>query len=145
MPELSSADHFSSSPVLEIPRDYNAAHDLIARNLESGRQDQVAFIDDSQSITYGELARRVDRFASGLLASGVEPEDRIMLCMLDTIDWPTVFLGAIKAGVVPVCVNTHADAGRLRLHAAGLPRQGAVRFARTVSGVRRPAQCRYRR
>lgn len=106
MPELSSADHFRSLPVLEIPRSFNAAHDLIARNLESGRQDHIAFIDDYESITYRELARRVDRFASGLLASGVEPEDRIMLCMLDTIDWPTVFLGAIKAGVVPVCVNT---------------------------------------
>ncbi|MEO6271473.1 MAG: AMP-binding protein, partial [Lautropia sp.] len=106
MPELSSADHFSSLPVLEIPRNFNAAHDLIARNLEAGRQDHIAFIDDYESITYREFARRVDRFASGLLASGVEPEDRILVCMLDTIDWPIVFLGAIKAGVVPVCVNT---------------------------------------
>jgi anti-anti-sigma factor len=29
-----------------------------------------------------------------------------MICMLDTIDWPVAFLGAIKAGVVPVAVNT---------------------------------------
>ena len=50
---------------------------------------QVAFIDDRQSITYGELARRVNRFASGLRSIGVEREDRILLCMLDTIDWPT--------------------------------------------------------
>ena len=106
MPELSSAEHFSASPELKIPRNYNAAYDLIERNLAAGRQDHVAFVDDHQSITHGALAKRVNRFASGLLTSGVEPEDRILLCMLDTIDWPTVFLGAIKAGVVPVCVNT---------------------------------------
>jgi benzoate-CoA ligase len=29
-----------------------------------------------------------------------------MLALLDTIDWPTAFLGAIKAGVIPVPVNT---------------------------------------
>ena len=33
-------------------------------------------------------------------------EQRVLLCMLDTIDWPTAFLGCIKAGVVPVAVNT---------------------------------------
>ena len=29
-----------------------------------------------------------------------------MLAMLDTVDWPTAFLGAIRAGVVPVAANT---------------------------------------
>ena len=33
-------------------------------------------------------------------------EGRILLCLHDTIDFPTAFLGAIKAGVVPVAVNT---------------------------------------
>src|SRR5690606_5033832 len=106
MPELSSSQHFGSLPEVKIPRSYNAAHDLIERNLEAGRGDQVAFIDDRSAITYGELAKRVNRFASGLRSIGIEREDRILLCMLDTIDWPTVFLGAIKAGVIPVCVNT---------------------------------------
>ncbi len=106
MPDLSSAEHFGAAPQLTIPRNYNAAHDLIERNLLAGRADQPAFIDDRHSLTYGELARRVNRFASGLRSIGVEREDRILVCLLDTIDWPTVFLGAIKAGVVPVCVNT---------------------------------------
>lgn len=106
MPELSSAEHFGATPELTIPRSYNAAYDLIERNLAAGRGDEIAFIDDLDSITYAELARRVNRFASGLRSIGVEREDRILLCLLDTIDWPTAFLGAIKAGVIPVCVNT---------------------------------------
>src|SRR3546814_7321891 len=33
-------------------------------------------------------------------------EERILLLMHDTIDWPVAFLGALHAGVVPVAANT---------------------------------------
>ena len=106
MVELSSADHSASPPRVTIPRSYNAAHDLLERNLQAGRGDRLAFIDDQGSYSYAELARRVNRFASSLAGLGLRAEDRVLLCMLDTIDWPVAFLGAIKAGVVPVAVNT---------------------------------------
>ena len=95
-----------SPPVIEITTQYNAAHDLLERNLRAGRADRLAFIDDRQAITHAELARRVNRFASGLSSIGIGLEDRVMICMLDSIDWVVAFLGSIKAGVVPVCVNT---------------------------------------
>jgi benzoate-CoA ligase len=85
---------------------YNAAVDLIDRNLREGVASKLAFIDDQGSITYSALSERVNRCANALRAMGLQHEDRIMIAMLDSIDWPTVFLGAIKAGIVPVCVNT---------------------------------------
>jgi len=85
-------------------RGYNAAEDLLGRN--SGRPEKIAYIDDAGACTYGELARRVHRFASALQRLGVQPEQRILIAMLDAIDWPVAFLGAIKAGVVPVAANT---------------------------------------
>ena len=91
---------------LTIPREYNAAADLVGRNLQAGRAGKVAYIDDEGSCTFGELARRVDRFASALVRHGVQPESRVLIAMLDTIDWPVAFLGAIKAGAVPVAANT---------------------------------------
>ena len=91
---------------LTIPREYNAAADLVGRNLQAGRGGKVAYIDDEGSYTFAELARRVDRFASALVRHGVQPESRVMIAMLDTIDWPVAFLGAIKAGAVPVAANT---------------------------------------
>ncbi|MEO5699474.1 MAG: benzoate-CoA ligase family protein [Casimicrobiaceae bacterium] len=106
MPQLSQADHRVSPPRIEIPRDYNAAHDLLQRNLHAGRGGKVAFVDDAGSITYEALDRRVNRCANALMALDIRPEERVLVCMLDGIDWPTVFLGAIKAGVVPVAVNT---------------------------------------
>jgi len=89
-----------------IPRDYNFAADILKRNLDAGRGDRAAFIDHRGSYTYAELAERVERFAHALRALGVRREERILICLLDTIDWPTAFLGAIKAGVVAVPVNT---------------------------------------
>jgi len=85
---------------------YNAAYDLIERNLKAGRGAKVAFHDDAGSVTYAQLAERVNRFGSGLLAMGLRMEDRVLLALHDTIDFPTAFLGAIKAGIIPVAVNT---------------------------------------
>jgi benzoate-CoA ligase len=91
---------------MEIPREYNAATDLIGRNLVPGRAAKVAYIDDAGSCTYAELAERVDRAANALRELGVQREERIAIAMLDSTDWVAVFLGAIKAGVVPVALNT---------------------------------------
>ena len=89
-----------------IPRDYNFAADILKRNLDAGRGNKIAFIDANGQYTYADLADRVDRFGHVLRALGIRREERILMCLLDTIDWPTAFLGAIKAGVVAVPVNT---------------------------------------
>jgi benzoate-CoA ligase len=106
VPSRSSADHTVSPPSVKIPRDYNAAYDLIERNLAAGRAARIAYVDDSGQYTFGQLAERVNRFGSGLRAMGLEMEHRVLLALTDTIDFPTAFLGAIKAGIVPIAVNT---------------------------------------
>lgn len=104
--QASSADHSASPPLVTIPRDYNAAHDLLARN--ASRTGKVAFIDalSGEQLTYGELTEQSHRFANALRAHGFAPESRVLLAMLDTPQWPVVFLGCILAGVVPVAANT---------------------------------------
>ena len=89
-----------------IPRDYNFAADILKRNLDAGRGDKAAYIDHRGSYTYAALAARVERFGHVLRALDIRREERVLMCLLDTIDWPTAFLGAIKAGVVAVPVNT---------------------------------------
>jgi benzoate-CoA ligase len=91
---------------MELPREYNAAVDLVGRNLAAGRGAKTAFIDDAGRCTYAELAERVDRAANALRSIGIRREERIAIAMLDTIEWPVLFLGAIKAGIVPVALNT---------------------------------------
>src|SRR4030095_17030653 len=86
-------------------QNYNAAVDLIERNL-AARPDKIAYIDDSGRYSFAELAERVNRCANALTGLGVPVEARVMVCLTDTIDFPSTFLGAIKAGLVPVAVNT---------------------------------------
>ena len=93
-------------PGSPFPYPYNAAADLIERNLAAGRGQKIAVYDDLGSYTYAELATRVNRFAGALTQLGICMEQRILLCLQDSIDFPTAFLGAIKAGIVPVAVNT---------------------------------------
>jgi benzoate-CoA ligase len=86
-------------------QNYNAAVDLIERNL-AARPDKIAYIDEHGRYSFAELAERVNRCANAFTGLGLSIEARVMLCLTDTIDFPSTFLGAIKAGLVPVAVNT---------------------------------------
>jgi len=103
---MSAGQPSTAQAVGTIPRDYNFAADILKRNLDAGRGGRAAFVDANGQHSYAELAERVERFGHVLRSLGVRREERILICMLDTIDWPTAFLGAIKAGVVAVPVNT---------------------------------------
>src|SRR5215210_6382708 len=85
---------------------YNAAVAFVDRHLTEGRAEKVAFRDPRRSLTYGELQDRASRVGPALAGLGVAPEHRVVMLMLDTVDFPVVFWGAIRAGVIPVPLNT---------------------------------------
>ncbi len=74
--------------------------------LNRGRGDKLAYIDDRGSMTFAELEDRGRRLAAALGAAGVRREERVLLLMHDCNAWPVAFLGAMYAGIVPVAVNT---------------------------------------
>jgi len=98
-----------------IPRLYNFAEDVLTRNLKAGRAGKTAYIDSRGSWTYGQLAERVARFGNLLRGLGIQREQRILICLPDTIDWPTSFLGGVKAGVVAIPVNTLLSEAEYRI------------------------------
>jgi benzoate-CoA ligase len=83
---------------------FNFAQHLLALNAR--RPARTAYIDDTGTLSYGELAVQVRRMAAALQSLGLQREDRVLLLMHDSIDWPVSFLGAMYAGIVPVAVNT---------------------------------------
>jgi benzoate-CoA ligase family protein len=91
---------------IEYPREYNAAIEFIDRHVAQGRGERVAVIDCNGATTYASLAERVNRAGNALLTLGLPPESRVLMCMLDSVDFVAVFWGAIKAGLIPVPVNT---------------------------------------
>jgi 4-hydroxybenzoate-CoA ligase len=95
-------------------RDYNAAVDFVDRNVAEGRGDKTAFIDPSRNLTYGELRDAVARTGPMLARMGIERENRVALVLLDTVDFPILFWGAIRAGIIPVLLNTRLTVDQYR-------------------------------
>jgi 4-hydroxybenzoate-CoA ligase len=85
---------------------HNATSELLDRNIEAGRGDKIAFIDPDRSLTYSALYDESCRLANLLVRLDVRREERVALILYDTVDFPVVFLGAIRAGIVPVPLNT---------------------------------------
>jgi benzoate-CoA ligase len=99
-------DRSARPAAIRIPRDFNAAHDLIERNLAAGRAEKTAIRDQTGAHSYGDLAARVNRAGNALRALGLGMEQRVLMIILDSMDFAAVFLGAVKAGGVAVPANT---------------------------------------
>ena len=87
-------------------RPYNAVSDFVDANVDRGWGDKIAFTDPTRDLTYGALEAATCQFARGLHALGLRPESRIVLLLLDTVDFPIAFWGAVRAGIVPIPLNT---------------------------------------
>jgi 4-hydroxybenzoate-CoA ligase len=85
---------------------YNAVTDLVDAHLGAGRAAKPAFVDPERTLSYGDLAAETRRMGNLLTRLGLTREDRVAMILLDTVDWPIVFLGAIRAGIVPIPLNT---------------------------------------
>lgn len=84
----------------------NAVSYFLDRHLAEGAGDRLAFRDPWHTLTYDGLATATRRFAGALHRAGITRERRIILLLEDSIDFPVAFWGAIRAGVIPVPVNT---------------------------------------
>jgi 4-hydroxybenzoate-CoA ligase len=85
---------------------YNAVTYLLDRNIDAGRSAKLAYTDGARDLSYGALLSQSSRLANLLRSLGVRREERVAMIMLDTVDFPVVFLGALRAGIVPVPLNT---------------------------------------
>ncbi|HZD65996.1 MAG TPA: benzoate-CoA ligase family protein, partial [Acidimicrobiales bacterium] len=88
------------------PEVFNAATWLVDRHLDAGRGDRVALRSEDRCLTYAELARSVATAGAGLAALGVQPEQRVLVAMVDGPEWVATFLGGLRIGAVPVPVST---------------------------------------
>lgn len=87
----------------------NAALYFVDRHLAEGRGDKTAFREAAgarRSQTYAELAARSDLVAGAFRRADIRAEERVACIVLDQIEYPEIFWGGLKAGVVPVALNT---------------------------------------
>ena len=86
---------------------FNVAVPFIDRHLAEGRGDKVATRQvDGGEVTYGQLAENVNRAGNVLKDLGISSGERVLMMIKDCPEFIYLFWGAIKAGVVPVPINT---------------------------------------
>lgn len=89
----------------DLPEQYNASS-ILFNNLSCGNGDKVALRCPSGTVTYSELCTSAAKAADALISLGLKPSERIILLLDDTPLYPAFLFGAIRAGFVPVLINT---------------------------------------
>jgi benzoate-CoA ligase family protein len=101
-----NADRVLSAASLGVPDTFNATTHFVDRNVAAGRGSHVAIECGDQRITYDEVLRNVNRCGSALRRLGVQPEERVLILLVDGPEFVYSFFGAIKIGAVPIPLNT---------------------------------------
>lgn len=75
--------------------------------------DKIGARDSTRSLTYTQWNERASKLASGLLASGLEPGDRVGILATNCIEWLEIYVGLARAGLVAVPVNFRLQAAEV--------------------------------
>ena len=97
---------FGSDDQVRLPDRFNVAVPFIDRHVGEGRGAKAAIRTTQEIVTYAQLAERVNRAGNALLGLGLKPGDRVLMIVKDCPAFFYLFWGAIKAGIVPVPLNT---------------------------------------
>jgi benzoate-CoA ligase family protein len=88
-----------------IPEKYNASR-ILFDNLRRGRGERIALIGPAGTRSYAELCAEASRWGHGFQSLGLKRGDRILMFLDDTPAYPAAFFGAVRAGLVPLLINT---------------------------------------
>ncbi|CAN0482880.1 unnamed protein product, partial [Laminaria digitata] len=105
-PNTVRIDRSGAAPVFIFADSFNVAVHMIDRHIDEGRSGKAAFITERETIDYGQLAERVNRCGNALLDAGIPVGGRVLMIVKDCPEFVYLYYGAIKAGIVPVPINT---------------------------------------
>ena len=92
-------------PAVEVPRDLNLAVHYVDGAVAAGHGERLAYLYEGESLSYAELARRVNRVGNALAGLGVEMEQRVAILLPNRPEFATSFYGAAKIGAVPAPIS----------------------------------------
>jgi benzoate-CoA ligase len=88
-----------------VPEFFNAAEMLLGRHAGTATDDKPAILVDGSAVSYRELRDLVRRTSRGLRDLGLRTGDRILLFGTDSLEYIAIWLGAVRAGIVPAAVS----------------------------------------
>ena len=100
-----------------IPSVYNASR-ILFDNLARGNRDRIALTGPLGVVTYAELCAEASRWGHALISLGLKRGDRVLMFLDDTPAYPAAFFGAVRAGFVPLLINTLTPPDLLQFYLA---------------------------
>src|SRR3954462_963495 len=100
-----------------VPQQYNASR-ILFDNLVKGRANSLALTGPLGERSYGELCTEACRWGHGLISLGRQRGDRVLMFLDDTPAYPAAFFGAVRAGFVPLLINTLTPPDLLQFYLA---------------------------
>ena len=112
--ELIYSDDWRAWRDPEVPEYFNPTTCLLDKHRGTEREHATALIVDGETHSYADILARVCRAAGGLAALGLEVGSRLLLFGTDSVEFIATWLGAVRAGIVPVVVSDFYKAPMLR-------------------------------
>src|SRR6267154_1639641 len=88
-----------------IPQTYNASR-VLFDNLALGNGERPALTGPGGTRSYAQLCAEAAQWGHGFLSLGLKRGDRVLMFLDDTPVYPAAFFGAVRAGFVPLLINT---------------------------------------
>jgi benzoate-CoA ligase family protein len=101
-----TVDRSKSPAAIAFEAGFNAAVPFVDRHVPEGRGARVAIRTAAGDVTYADLSERVNRCGNALLGAGLAKGQRLLMVVKDCPEFFYLFWGAVKAGVIPVPLNT---------------------------------------
>lgn len=115
-----------------IPDQYNASR-ILFDNLARGNGGRPALTGPAGTRSYAELCAEAAQWGNGFLSLGLKRGDRILLFLDDTPAYPAAFFGAVRAGFVPLLINTLTPPDLLQFYLSDAGAKVAVADAEFAS------------
>ncbi|RMD93982.1 MAG: long-chain fatty acid--CoA ligase [Alphaproteobacteria bacterium] len=95
---------FDEGPPPPCPEPFNLAAYVLGRAAERADRNALIVVHPAgaERWSYARLEAAVRGTAAGLLALGLEPGDRVLMRLGNTVEFPVVFLAALAVDLVPV-------------------------------------------
>ncbi|MCP4614839.1 MAG: benzoate-CoA ligase family protein [Bradyrhizobium sp.] len=116
----------------DVPKRYNASR-ILFDNLARGNGARLALTGPGGTRTYAGLCADAAQWGRGFLSLGLDRGDRILLFLDDTPVYPAAFFGAVRAGFVPLLINTLTPPDLLQFYLSDAAAKVAVTDAEFAS------------
>ncbi len=128
-------------------RPVNHAELMLYRHCREGRGSAPALYAQGDVLSYQEVADAAASCAAWLASSGIEPGDRVILCLPDCAMLAATYFGVVAAGAVAILLDPAfppedafyiaqlCDARLAIVHEASLDRLAGLRFLPSIDSV----------